>query len=203
LTIAFSSKKRRPLTLLEITIGLFLTSILLVFLFGFFRQVTMENIEAAALDEKHFPMQKIEMRLSTLLSCVMDEEKGKPSSFYTLPISRSPSHQLLFCFQNEMDADPLFTGKIRALVTLEKGSLELHLLPLEDKGKTRKELLMDHVKAVTFDFFDLDGKDWSHEWTRDMASLPAMMRINITQENKEVMRFIFFLPPSEKPVVYS
>lgn len=193
-------KRRRPITLLEVTIALFLTSFIVVFLFGFFREISMENIDAERLDEKIFPLEKTEMRLGALLSALPEEEKETPPLFYT---EYKGGNALTFAFDNGIDEDPLFSGTIRASLGLSKKQLELHLLPLEEDLKTRKEILMDNVKNIEFGFFHLENKEWERGWDKESGALPAMMKIQLTKEDGQAIEFIFFLPPSTKPVIYS
>lgn len=190
---------KRPLTLLEVTIALFLTSFLVVFLFGFFREISMENIEAETFDEKLFPLEKTEMRLGALLSAVEEEEKDKPALFYT---EFKGGNELIFSFNNGIDEDPLFSGPIRAHLGVSKKQLELHLLPLEEDRKVRKEILMENVKNVGFSFFHLESKEWKSEWDKESGSLPVMMKVILAKEDGQTFEFVFFLPPSTKPVIY-
>src|SRR5262245_4836154 len=99
-------KKRRPITLLEVTIALFLTSFVVVFLFGFFREISMENIDAGRLDEKVFSLEKTEMRLAALFSAIPEEEKDNPPLFYT---ESKRGTELIFSFDSGIDKDPLFS----------------------------------------------------------------------------------------------
>ncbi|MFI5333607.1 MAG: hypothetical protein ACHQT8_00380 [Chlamydiales bacterium] len=193
-------RKKRPFTLLEVTIALFLTSILLFFIFGFFRQTTMQNIAAQELDAKVCIYEKAEMRLATLFSSLSQEEQGKPPLFYTEHSTKGP--QLIFSFQNGADTDPLFSGKIRARLLLEKNkTLELHLLPLEGEGKMRKEVLLENVKELNFEFFDLNQKTQVPKWAKEQENLPAMVYIT-ADHGVQKTQFVFFLPPSTKPVIY-
>ncbi len=192
---------RQSLTLLEVMIALSLTSVMLFFLFGFFREITVKNHEAEKIQEKFFSQEKAHMRLSGLFSEFLEFSDAQ-ALLYTDVKEASPS--LLGTFYAPVDADPLFSGALLATLYLSrKGALELEISPLGEEGKSKKETLLENIQEIAFSFFDLEKKVWKDKWEKGSSRFPAMIQITLTQKNKEPkLHFAFFLSSAQTPPVF-
>jgi hypothetical protein len=195
-------KRKQPLTLLEVIIALSLTSIVLFFLFGFYRDITLGNVEAEKMQEKFFAREKVQMRLMQLFSDLLPE--GEPRAFfYTESAQDGRGMKLFASFNNGMDSDSLFSGAVSGELFLASNkNLELHFFPIREEKKERVEVLLENVHKISFKFFDIEKKIWKDQWEKKSASFPAMIEIFIEQEKHEPLKFAFFLPAAQSPVVF-
>ncbi|HSW72545.1 MAG TPA: hypothetical protein VLG44_03960 [Chlamydiales bacterium] len=207
--------EKRPLTLIEVSISLFLLAILLSFLFTFLSQtvktkVKMANAKSYVLDRQH-----LSMRLNQVFSAVQtgfytEEEKGHPA--------------LSFIFDNGIDPEPSFSGPVRGKLFLEKEHLTLQIEParISKKMDFRKEILLGPIKDFSLTFLakmeekfpDPKAKkigssyQWRTFWPKEKSGVPSLIRLviteNISQKRKkgDTTSFAFFLPSQDIPVTY-
>ena len=188
-------KKResRAFTLLEVMIALALASMLMLFLFDMYREVAVQKIAAEKLEEKQFAEQKVQMRLTEIFS---------KASLREDELFNVRGKDIFFTFHNGVDADSRFSGEVKGLLSHSKERLELRIRPLDGSGE-RMELLMENVKAVTYEFFDKEKeRAWTPHWDNESLSIPAMIKLKITKKDEKETEFAFFLPPANLPAEY-
>ncbi|MBI2742285.1 MAG: hypothetical protein HYX48_00005 [Chlamydiales bacterium] len=210
-------RRRRALSLLEVVIALSLTSILLFFLFGFYRQLTLLDVQAEKIQERISAREKTQLRLMQIFSNLPPEDEKTPPLFYTESTPEGVDLSLVFSFDQGVDTEEKLSGKVRGVLLLtKKGLLELHTLPLEGESIRRREVLMQQVNSLSFSFFDPIKESWVTSWDQENESLPPMVKISL-KEKEEVkpeldseakpevrpeISFAFFLPPSQLPTFY-
>ena len=196
-----NKRKKQALSLLEVVIALALTSVVLLFLFSYFREITVADVEMQKVQEKLFARERVQLRLMQIFSNLTSDEKT--SFFYTETAPEAFGVRLVFTFENGIDEDEMLSGNVKGVLQLAKNrTLELRTLPLEGKEVGRSELLMEHVKNFSFKIFDLEKKIWQDAWPEERQASPAMIKIILEKEEKEKVEFAFFLPASQPPVEY-
>jgi prepilin-type N-terminal cleavage/methylation domain-containing protein len=180
--------KKKALTLLEVMIALVLAGLLLAFLFGAWGGLSRMTHQVERIKQKILSRQIIQQRLSSMVSvmdaCYTDEEKA-----------------LFIKYDESVDRDDRFTGSLLCRLSLLKGELRLALTGKE--GAAREEVLAEHVKSVSWSFFDFSKLEWVALWDEDAEELPVMIRLSIQEEGlAEPVEFAFFLPDSLYPIVY-
>lgn len=157
---SFFQIKKRCMTLLETLIAMTILSVLLVLVFGLFRELSVINMMTEEKQSEAFKIRYLDSRLSYMFERLVNEKASERIFyFYTEPpnsaFSRYPS--LVFTFNNEVRRDPDYSGDVLARLYLNQEN-ELWLLtwPLlvEDPNDyMRKELLATNVVDIKFLFY--------------------------------------------------
>lgn len=148
------------MTLLETLIAVSLLSMLLVFVFGFFRELSEITRMTEESQKQSFQMRYLETRLGFIFERVVNEnESSRKFFFYTQPTNRnfSSTPSLVLTFYNEVRLDPTFSGDVlgRLYVDLDK-RLCLAIWPLhvsEPHQYLQEEVLMENVIDVKYSFY--------------------------------------------------
>lgn len=134
---------------------------------------------------------------------------------YTKNFPNEKNESVVVYFDHGLDPDPLFSGEVTGRIYLDKDkNLNLAIWPLEKTEKNRpwrKEILMKGVSHFQFQFLgEKQTKDdkaisanwaWHKRWSKKRMEIPAMIRLSITQEDKEIS-FAFFLTKAEPFITY-
>jgi len=171
-------KRRSYLTLIETLIALSLISILLMIVFGFFRDISIINSETEKIQKENFQLRYMDSRLNKILQHINetgDKQYSQNFFFYLEPtlkeISNFPS--LIFSFDNQARLDPDFSSYVLARLFVDhQNQLCLMTWPLinekeeEIYEKMKKEILLTHVEDLAFRFYSppeqkLDPKDFN------------------------------------------
>lgn len=169
-----SSRRKRPLLLIEVLIAISLLSILSTFLFFGFGYVS----ECHHMNEKVCQREKMISQSHQVLSRVFSQavlletpttgksKDKKPEEekffFFTseLALSKGVSQSLVFSFNNGVDRDPQFANEVLARIYVdEKHCLCLAIWPLTSLKQglspsiMRKEILVDNVLSLRFSFY--------------------------------------------------
>lgn len=202
-SLADMRRRRRALSLLEVVIALSSAAVLLFFLFGFYRQLTVLDIEAERVQERIFARERIQLRLMQLFSKLPPENEQSPPLFYTESTPDSPSTALIFSFDQGLDPDPNLSGTVEAELLLTKSKkLELHTRPFQEKIEGRKEILAEKISSLSLYFFDPVEESWQPSWEKG-KSTPTMVKLLLKEEGEsQEVSFAFFLPSSQLPVKY-
>lgn len=211
----FRRQRKAHMTLLETLIAISLLSILLVFVFGFFRELSEITRLNEHSQKQSFQRRYLESRLGFIFERVVNEnDKARQFFFYTQPVNRSfsSSPSLILTFNNEVRLDPTFSGDVvaRLYVDLNK-QLRLAMWPLHVKEPNQylqEEILMDNVLDISYSFYAppervKDGKaiaspdkidpekktpekdKWHEEWLISYEQMPAIMKMTIKVADPE------------------
>lgn len=212
--------RRRAVTLLEVVIALGLTSIVLFFLFGYYRQLTMIDLETEKVQECLSARARVQTRLMQIFASFPKEEKEGEGFLYTDTTPEGLDLSLLFAFDQGIDSDPKLCGLVKAVLFLSRDKkLKLRILAIDEKTEARDEVLMENVKSLAFSFFDPAEEKWESDWKKDAASFPSMIKVILTEIEKKKepvdeetpkklgasdnsIQYAFFLPASQLAVEY-
>jgi hypothetical protein len=202
------------MTLLETLIAVSILSILLVFVFGLFRELSEVNRMTEQAQKAGFQRRYLESRLQFISERIVNEnDSARKFFFYTQPANRqfSSAPSLIFTFHNEVRLDPNFSGDVlaRLYVDLDK-CLCLAIWPLHVSDPyqyLQEEVLMDHVLDIRYSFYAApekvkDSKDivvkqnepvkktpekdkWHDEWATTYEQMPSIMKIILTVEKND------------------
>ena len=176
--------KKRPLSLLEVAIGLALTAILLTALFSSFRQSVQINAKVKKLTETLHPKFVMQMRLAKVFEGI---DGGK---FTLAQKDRTELPELIFLFDNGVDPDPLFVGEVEGRLFCRNKNL---YLTLGVKKRKREELIFKGVENLSILCFDPGKQKWVKEWKE---GVPPMIKIALGEET-----YAFTLPRADRRVV--
>lgn len=170
---------KRPLSLLEVAIGMALTAILLTALFSTFRQLVQTNASVQKIrNERHWTY-VTHLRLGQIFETTTD-------------IRLTDSNTLIVLFNNGIDPEPAFCGQLGSTLFIKDDKLTFKMA--SPKG-TRFEPLCDNVKDLSFSFYDTKAKKWVNEWKG--GPLCAAIAVTINDET-----FSYTLPHAERRVIY-
>lgn len=182
-------KKYRAISLLEVMIGLALTTILLTFLFSSFRELMQTSSKLSKMrQEKHWEY-VMQVRLNQVFEGIHN------GSVFTIePYRDIDPRALHFTFNNGIDPDPKFCQELEGFLFLNKEK-EFCLMIESKDGKLRKEVFLKNGSDYSIQFFDPATKKWFKEW--DFNYLPPIVQISISSKI-----FQFVLPHGNRMVIY-
>ena len=207
----FKTKPKAYLTLLETLIAMSLLSLLLVFVFGFFRELSEITRMTEKGQKESFQMRYLESRLGFIFDRLVNEnDSARKFIFYTSSSNQNHSAipSLVLTFNNEVRLDPTFSGDILAKFYVDSDHrLCLAMWPLHVTDPYEylyEEVLMDHVVDVHYSFYaspeqikggndiitkkiDPEKKEpekdkWHEEWLMSYDQMPSMMKMTVTIE---------------------
>jgi len=230
----FLRKQKRCVTLLETLIALSLLTVLLVIIFSFFKEMTVISSLTEVKQKEAFKLRYLESRLAYFFERVVNE-KAKDRNFYfyvePTPHGQSPFPSLVFTFNNEIRADPLFSEDIlgRLYVDTDK-NLCLVTWPIHVEHASKymnKEVLMENVEKLTFRMYaapepvtsrnfvsstvidpNKPERDLWHEneWRMVYNEMPVIIKIELEIKEKQSpvkeWKFAFVLPSTNFPIYY-
>ncbi len=158
---ALFSVRKAYMTLLETLIAVSILSILLVFVFGFFRELSEMTRLSEQAQRDSFKMRYLESRLGFIFERIVNENESKkrPFYFYTQPSHRdfSNSPSLIFTFDNEVRKNPHFSRDLLARLYVDlNGRLCLASWPLhvdQPHEYLYEEVLCEHVVNIKYFFY--------------------------------------------------
>lgn len=205
--------KKRYVTLLETLIAMSLLSLLLVVIFGFFREISAISNMTESKQDEAFEMRYVESRMAFLFERLVNENaKDRKFYFYCEPpndaFSNCPS--LVFTYNNEVRADPLFSGDVIGRLYVDKqNNLCLATWPIyfiEGIQTPQKEVLMNNVHDISFklyaapirlnskNFIDPGKVDpnkperdrwYENEWPKVFKEMPSIIKIEFEIVKKD------------------
>lgn len=181
--------KKRGMTLLEVMIGLQLLGMLLAFLFFSLRDQMQMEVKMEGMSLELSQRLQFQHRLQDICLALTFEAEG---GLFTKIDPDTKETRLYFTFDQGIDPDPLFSGKVQGELFLEKGQLCLQIQPDKAEGSVRQEVLIESVEHCVFSFLDEKGalfKDW--EPSKELP--PRECRIEI-QKKGEKVPYVFFPP---------
>lgn len=158
---SFRIIRKACMTLLETLIAVSLLSMLLVFVFGFFRELSELTRLTDREQKKSFQMRYLESRLSFIFERIVNENETTTRYFYfyTQPPFRNYSivTSLILTFNNEVRMDPSFSGDVLGRLYVDPDfQLRLAVWPLqvEDPHQSmQEEILLENVANIHYFFY--------------------------------------------------
>lgn len=196
--------KKRFFTLIETIVALFLITIILTFLFGYFSKITKTEKEIEDIKNIVYQKNHLHIRLNNIFSQINIKDFDQ-SPFYT-KYENEKNLSLNLYFDNGVDPDPNFSDIIKAKIFIDKKkNLWLYIWARDKKIKDpKKELLLTNVDKIEYKF--LASKDiqiqkyiidkitddyfWYGFWPKDKKRPPSVILIKINEK----LDFAFFLP---------
>jgi type II secretory pathway component PulJ len=186
-----SVKKKHTFTLLEILIACVLASVLLSFLFTYFRQTLVRKQQLHTIKEKVMQIELVRLRLTHLFDR-MAQSKGTVQS---VPHEEADGKALLLYADQGIDPQAAFNGA--SYVMLYKTRDKRLALCRWDKEKKEKRIdtLLKKVESVTFSYF-ADGK-WEDKWPKKKGEGAAPLMVKVlfevekSEKDKLVHTFVF------------
>lgn len=196
--------------MLEILISLSLLSILLSFLFTSIARSAEFETKIDRARKELLERQRLQTRLQDLFL------SAENSSLYTKKLPGDEKESLIAIFDNGIDPDPAFSGKVIARVYRDEDrnlSLAIWPHPVKKMNRTslpwRNEILIRDVDA--FEFLFLGEKApalpvnaefaWESLWPSNRKENPSMVRLRV-QQNGHPLSYAFFFSSPEPLVTY-
>jgi hypothetical protein len=167
--------RKSYMTLLETLIAMTLLSVVLTFVFGFFRELSGLSFLAEKAQANSFHMRYVESRLGFIFQRIIHEKKGK-FFFYTQPPQNefSKMSSLIFTYDNEVRLDPHFSGDVLGRLYVDfNHRLVLATWPLHVPNPHKflhEEVLLQNVTQLSFSFYSPPLKTGSTNDTQGTKS---------------------------------
>ncbi len=189
---------------MEILIGLSLLAILFSFLFTSIARSAEFETKIDRARKELCERQRLQTRLQDLFLSAAN------TSLYTKKLPGDEKEEsLVAVFDNGIDPDPAFSGKVLARVYLDADrNLSLAIWPHEPALKKnhpwRNEILLSEVEGFEFLFFGKKNMEfaWESRWTSNRNENPSMIRLRVQQKGKSISYAFFFSSP-EPLVTYN
>lgn len=211
-------KKKSSFTLIEVLVTLSLFALLSTILFSNYLQAVLLNRKSAKIKEITTEHAWAHQRISSTLGRLA-VEKGRESKLkvdqnrFSLFLDKEGG--LKFIYDNGIDKDPKYSGRVQGRVYLKNQTLYLKTMPLEDTFKKhyRSEVLFESVHSCTFEFYNppppkhlpvsIEGvKDISVSpigriayWNNEFKNLPQSIKIILEKDvDGKSVKLIFPIP---------
>jgi len=153
---------KRPMTLLEVLIGMVLTIVILMTLTFFYQQVVMIGEDIDQIKSRDFYTRLVENRLAYILPKILPE-KDKNFVFFSIGdegLTQAGSQSLIFSFDNGVSLDKEFSNQVLGRLFVDKeGKLTLAFWPVPSKSEKtlsppiKKQILIKDVESMELSFF--------------------------------------------------
>ena len=196
--------RKHPFTLLEVSVALFLAAILITLMLRFFTEAHLIEHKLDIANAKVIERAHLYTRLTQIFPGVPTAASElKKVGLYTTKVKGEKADSLVFFYDNGIDPDPKFSGIVLGRLSLIDQELSLLTWPLNEKKHFRKEILMNKVQDLSYQFFTSseEGFFWTKKWLKESSSLPPMIKISLMQD-EEPLDFAFFLPVQMSKISY-
>lgn len=194
--------KRHAFTLLELMIGMALAAIVIGFLFSTFRYSSIAHSKIKIAHKAVHERLCLQTRLSQVFDQLHFEMKKK--EFYSASHPEALGDALYFSFHLEIDQDPHFIGPLDAVLFINHQK-QLCLLTMAPAGSSRKDIFLDNVQALSFQFFDSQNAKWESKWKKGVPYAPIFLKLLLTektQTDKQTLDFAFTLSGTPTEIIY-
>jgi hypothetical protein len=188
-------KQRSSFTLLEVIVSMVLVSIVLTFVFTFFRQILTMKTQSFALKEKILNLEYFHARLTHLFDHFHEQE-----NCLVAKIIHDHAHgpALLIQCDNGIHPNPAFSGLCYHMLFKTRDH-RLCLCTWSKNDIEQIDTLLTQIKDFSCEFFA--DKQWHTTWPIDKKnnSLPYMIKISfqLNGDNEKWQDFIFSLSSNE------
>ena len=170
-------RKKRSLTLLEVTIAVFLTGILLSSLWQIYHNWYKSYQKVQVLQTKTHKVIFIKQKLDELFFLAsISEEEG----FFFTPkdlVNTYPS--LCISYKGRPDPEIAFNGVLRSLLYVDNLK-QLCLATWSSDLQNRIEILGRNISFFEMNFFDHQTNSWQADWPETLDHNPLWIRLQIT-----------------------
>lgn len=202
----FHQLRRVYMTLLETLIAVSLLSIVLVFVFGFFHELSEITRLTEISQKQSFQMRYLESRLGFIVERIVnDNETSRKFFFYTEPPNDASSFpSLILTFDNGVRQDPSFSGDVLGRLYIDdENNLRLAIWPLQGEDPHQffqEEVLLENVMDIRYSFYAAPKKvkdkneihsgenidpekktpkkgEWDDKWFVTYDQMPGLMSI--------------------------
>lgn len=193
-----SKKKKNSLTLLEVTIAILLTGILLSSLWQIYHNWYKNYQKVQILQSKSHKLIFLKQKLEGLffLTSIPDSD-----NFLFTPkdlVNTYPS--LCLSYKGGADPEPSFNRTLRSLLYVDNLN-QLCLATWSDDLQNRIEILSTKISSFEIVFFDHETKSWQESWPETLEHLPLWIKLHIkTPDGEEKLTFRVLHP--EGPILY-
>lgn len=223
--------RKLSVTLIEVLIAMTLTLMLLGFLSHLYLQVSLMGKETEKLQKEEFKQNLVEKRLSNLFSKIIPSSNMNPDYFFytSEPFQLGGKQNLVFTYDAGVDLNQDLSNHILGRLYLDSDQLILSSWSSPNKWEfnpkpvMKKEVLLDHVNEMHFEFYVPPNRDRSHfvkqvkndekleenvwlkSWKQSYHELPAIVRIYLKRKinGEEIQEvFAFQLPKSKLYIMY-
>jgi hypothetical protein len=202
-------QKKLHMTLLETVIATTLLSILLTFVFGFFKELSVLSFLTEKAQAESFQMRYMEARLGFIFQRIVHEKKtaGKFFFYTQAPqseITNMPS--LIFTYDNEVRLDPHFSGEVLGRLYVDANRrLILATWPLHIPNPhafIHQEILLENVSHLSFSCYcppepltstnqitttaqnnpaqkTPERDEWTADWDLAYKQCPAIIKLTV------------------------
>ncbi|MDR3624174.1 MAG: DUF1494 domain-containing protein [Chlamydiales bacterium] len=184
--------KKNSITLIEVLITLSLFALLSTMLFSNYLQSVFFTQESERSKKITTEQMWAYHRISTTLGALEIDEKD--ILFFT-----DKKGALVFSFDNGIDKNPSYSGKVKGTLSFKDKALYLNTRPLSQRSGGRTEVLLESVESCEFEFYtppaqtflpvntETINKDilpplgYSYEWLKDFKTIPQSVKIIVVQ----------------------
>lgn len=183
--------KRRHITLIEVLLSFGLIAIIVGSLLMYLRRIIFLQTKLQMVEREVLSRAHIQQQLHYLFSRL---EYGKDAEFFTVVGQNGP--ELHFSFDNKIDIDRSFSGKVQGIIRSREEQLVVEIRPLITDEVVRECVIAGKVDSVAWRFISFDEtsnhKTSSELWPRGNNSYPDIFSL-ILESNGAVHTFPVFL----------
>lgn len=183
--------KRRHITLIEVLLSFGLIAIIVGSLLMYLRRIIFLQAKLQMVEREVLSRAHIQQQLHYLFSRL---EYGKDAEFFTVVGENGP--ELHFSFDNKIDIDRSFSGKVQGIIRSRDEQLVVEIRPLITDEVVRECVIAEKVSSVAWRFISFDEtsnhKTSSELWPRGNNSYPDIFSL-ILESNGTVHTFPVFL----------
>lgn len=183
--------KRRHITLIEVLLSFGLIAIIVGSLLMYLRRIIFLQAKLQMVEREVLSRAHIQQQLHYLFSRL---EYGKDAEFFTVVGENGP--ELHFSFDNKIDIDRSFSGKVQGIIRSRDEQLVVEIRPLITDEVVRECVIAEKVDSVAWRFISFDEtsnhKTSTELWPRGNNSYPDIFSL-ILESNGTVHTFPVFL----------
>lgn len=183
--------KKRAITLIELFVALGLASIILSILFSYFVQTTRIDIKISSAKKEVLERQYLQTKLKQVFASISYPADSKKNTMFL-----SSKNYLYFFFDNQIDPDPDFSGKVMGKLAVNKE--KKLILSIYSKNKKRKETILNNVNQAKYDFLIKDSNKYLWKTSIPDEDLPYIIKISLNND----FTFAFFIDSEQTVVTY-
>ena len=193
------AKKKSSLTLLEVSIALFLTGILLTTLVSLYRDwlISFQKVQKEeVLAHKYLFLKHRLTQISSLLA------KREDPIFFSLEENIEGFPALCVSYDNAPDPDPSFNGPVTSTLYVDSQK-NLCLKTVSKKNEIRLEILFHPISSFSLSYFDLQTNLWRDDWPKSFNEIPLWVRFKIeSPEEQGPLDWIIQVSFPSDPILY-
>ncbi|MGL4348912.1 MAG: hypothetical protein ACRCSV_05635 [Chlamydiales bacterium] len=191
---------KRYITLIEVLLSFGLIAIIVGSLLMYLRRIIFLQAKLQVAEKQVLSRAHIQQQLHYLFSHI---EYGKEAEFFTSLEKQEP--ELHFYFDNKVDIERLFSGKVKGIIRRKEEELVVEIRPLFTDQVVREWVIARGINSLAWRFISFnEGPNTisSELWPRDKHSYPDIFSL-IVEINGNVHTFPIFLFKDFAGISYS